>query len=237
MKLFFNEPDVVAVQKRDLQYLADIGCIPYNLYSEQMKNYKESDFILIQSEDVVHDLKKCPDIIDYFDYLNMDIEQLRILTDEAEDDYSTMLAVYRKNVKRKKDNNEQYKLITKKRYQFNSLVEMMEDKQENGKILDLPFKFMMNQDQYFSEDEQYATCATKVDNMYIIRAKDGSPLSIFNKDFKQYMSQEMVHILVDISRHQEEKQQDYSIHVVRPKDEDMMLFIAQPIEKQKVKSK
>ena len=231
MKVFLKDQKSVLLQNRDICYLSEIGVQPFVPYAKEIKDQEEAMFVKITDPAIVEYLRLDDDIIDYFDYLTMDVGTLRQLTDRAEDDYASSVATYRHLEKKGKMTPEASLQLARKKYKFTTNLEMMQDKQTDGLLIKVPFGYDAN-DGYLHQSDAFITMATEVDGVYLfLNKKEGAIAKAEN--FKSYFQAEMVSILADVSKQQETYRADYVLRRLSAPNERFLFIGVQPKENKK----
>ncbi len=238
MKLINKDQSAVYLQKRDVKYLAEVAGIKFfDAYARDVTYKNEGEFIRLEGKHFADCLRFREDIIDYFDYLRMDIniDTLYEQVELAGETYSLTNTIYEKKKRRNhKDITFYEKQQEQAHYQYRSLQEMLLDKLAFERLSAIPFKLDENPTSYHKKTGEYLGVATDVEGVYVFLDQRGQKVSAKDKSFMSFVSREKQQILVDASHIQESKKQTYHVQLKMPQEESVVYLIVHPIKEDKL---
>lgn len=233
MKVLLQEEGAILVQNRDLRYLKKMGVNGFFYLSIEGE---DEAFQKITDKVLVEPILMSQEITSYFDYLRLDLDSLRQQTDFLEDVYATSLSLYEEKSRKNQLTSAIIKQIVKKRYDFISSLEMMQNKQLDEHLISIPFGISEKDGDYHQENDTYICYATDVKGVYAFSRKDNHSIKQ-DEAFSNYCKEQLYPILADVSSKQQDKREDYAFHIMRDEHNKTMYLMVYPAQKQHVKTK
>ncbi len=174
MKVFLKNDQGVYVQKRDIDFLSDI--LHVTLKEEQglevAKYLQNEEFLLLKEKENIYYLKAEREIVNFFDYLGWNIEDMR---DEL--DMREQLASIRQTVYRRRPTEKNCQKMLYAAYEYRSMLEMYGFKLGLSNSLAFPQQPSTEKDAYGYETTTYQCYETEVEGIYHLARKDGQVLT------------------------------------------------------------
>ncbi len=190
MKIFLKDGSVL-LQRRDIDYLANMGVLAFvKLSVEEERKMKEAkkknpgitfdarDFVRVDDSLLVDFLEVDETVVNFFDYLTMQTDQLRDLVDDAEQAHFLLSTSYDQL-------GQQY--LEQARYRHEILEDMYYNKYSQ-KILD---RIPIEEDpaEYDEKFNGFNAVATNVSNIYLLHQLKDNPLLMNDSDLQDYFRQ------------------------------------------------
>lgn len=181
MKISNNlKKDSIYLQKKDIVYLEKVFNTNF-VNQEEVKDYKNNDFILIEGKEKVDLIKSRDEILEFKEFLSMTKKQLEQRMDDAEQ--------LKYIVEKKKAPESE---ILRYRYEYRSSLDEFLEKSRGSLSFDVPLTLdMLNSYLFYETNDTYYTASTTVPSTYEVGRIDGKVVDTYDTVLKDFVRSSM----------------------------------------------